>query len=269
MRTWIFAERNRKEILRDPLSFVFCLGFPIVLLAVFCVIEKNSGGQWMNMGDLIGGVCIFSLSFVMLNTTLLVGKDRASAFSVRLRISPMRSLDFVAGYILPSVVMGWMQSIICLLGGVLTLWISGNDLTGQGAVFTQTVTDWSTGAPTLSTQTITLPWLGILTASLVAIPTALLFAAIGVSFGNLLSERAAPGLCSAVITGAGMLSGAWMPLENMGHFETVCKWLPFYPAVRLCRSAMLLNAPDIADILILLGYTALLTVLSCFAVKKS
>ena len=36
-RALAFAARNRKEILRDPLSYLFCLAFPIVMLVVICV----------------------------------------------------------------------------------------------------------------------------------------------------------------------------------------------------------------------------------------
>ena len=48
---------------------------------------------------------------------------------------------------------------------------------------------------------------------------------------------AAPGVSSALITGAGFLGGCWMPLDTMGKFETVCRCLPFYPAVVLSRAA--------------------------------
>ena len=35
MRTWAFAKRTTKEILRDPINIIFGLGFPIVILLLF------------------------------------------------------------------------------------------------------------------------------------------------------------------------------------------------------------------------------------------
>ena len=40
-----FCKRNLKELLRDPLIYVFCLGFPIVMFLLFYIINKFSGGH--------------------------------------------------------------------------------------------------------------------------------------------------------------------------------------------------------------------------------
>ena len=52
-------------------------------------------------------------------------------------------------------------------------------------------------------------------------------------------ENAAPGVSSAILTVGGLMSGAWMPLETMGSFETVCRFLPFYPAVDMGRALVI------------------------------
>ena len=36
-----FAIRNSKEILRDPLSYIFCLGFPLVMLVVMTLVNES------------------------------------------------------------------------------------------------------------------------------------------------------------------------------------------------------------------------------------
>ena len=38
-RTFAFVKRNALEMLRDPLIYVFCLGFPVVMLLLFQVIN--------------------------------------------------------------------------------------------------------------------------------------------------------------------------------------------------------------------------------------
>ena len=41
MRMFTFAGRNTKEILRDPLTLFFGLGFPLVLLLLLSAIQAN------------------------------------------------------------------------------------------------------------------------------------------------------------------------------------------------------------------------------------
>ena len=41
MKTLILAKRNLKEILRDPLSIIFCLIFPVIMLVLMSIIFKN------------------------------------------------------------------------------------------------------------------------------------------------------------------------------------------------------------------------------------
>ena len=41
MRTWAFAKRTTKEILRDPINIIFGLGFPIVILLLLTTIQKK------------------------------------------------------------------------------------------------------------------------------------------------------------------------------------------------------------------------------------
>ena len=41
MRMLVFARRNAREILRDPLTAIFSLGFPVVILALLTAIQAN------------------------------------------------------------------------------------------------------------------------------------------------------------------------------------------------------------------------------------
>ena len=36
-----FAVRNGMEILRDPLSYIFCVGFPLVMLVVMTLVDRS------------------------------------------------------------------------------------------------------------------------------------------------------------------------------------------------------------------------------------
>ena len=36
-----FGQRNVKEILRDPLSYIFCVGFPLVMLVIMTLVDRS------------------------------------------------------------------------------------------------------------------------------------------------------------------------------------------------------------------------------------
>lgn len=209
-RMLAFAKRNTLEMLRDPLIYIFCLGFPVVMIVLFRVIGIASGGEAAMFEPLalIPGIMMFSFSFIMLLVSLLVSKDRATAFIVRLYTSPLKPSDFVLGYVLPCFVIGIGQEIICILTGLIVSAASGAAYFGLGAA---------------------------VLLMLEMLPMLLLNIFLGVLFGCLLNDKAAPGITSVFITAAGILGGAWMPLDIMGGFETFCRFLPFYPSVYIGR----------------------------------
>ena len=211
-RTLLFAGRVTKEILRDPLSFVFCLGLPIVMLVGMYALF-SSASPWFTLGYLTPGIAVFSNAFIMLYTALLVSRDRSTAFLCRLYTSPMRTKDFVLGYALPGMAIGLSQLVICWLCAVVTGLVTNS-------------TDW-------------IDPVGILLAILTAIPMMVAYVLIGILFGCLFSDKAAPGLCSVIISGGGFLSGAWSPIDTLSEgFQIFCRCLPFYPAVLMGRTAL-------------------------------
>ncbi len=229
-RTLLFAGRTAREILRDPLSFVFCLGLPVLVLVAMNLLFAPSAPFLFALDVLTPGIAVFSNAFVMLYMTLLVSRDRATAFLCRLYTSPMRTVDFVAGYALPGLAIAVAQLVICYLSAALlglctseTAWISMGNMA----------------------------W-----AILSALPVALFYVAVGILFGCLFSDKAAPGLSSIIISAGGFLSGAWMPLETLSEgFQTACRGLPFYPAVLMGRTALQGVTPTADNVLIPLATT--------------
>ncbi|MBO5501127.1 MAG: hypothetical protein J6A48_03810, partial [Clostridia bacterium] len=71
-----FAVRNGKEILRDPLSYIFCLGFPLVMLVIMTLVDRSipaqAGMTIFHIENLSGGIMVFGLTFVMLFTAITV-----------------------------------------------------------------------------------------------------------------------------------------------------------------------------------------------------
>ena len=156
MRAAAFAKRNLKELLRDPLTLFFGLGFPLVLLVLMNVIQRNVPVQIFALETLAPGIALFGLTFLALFSGLLLARDRTSAFLARLTASPMTAADFLLGYLLPLLPLAVGQSAICL---------------GAAAVL---------GLP--------LSW-NLLAVVLSLIPSALLFTALGLLCGTLFNDK--------------------------------------------------------------------------------
>lgn len=88
MRIKAFCIRNIKELLRDPLSYIFCLGFPIIMVTIMTIVNnsipKEAGIEIFKLKFLSPAIIIFGYAFVMLFTSILISKDRTSTFLTRL-----------------------------------------------------------------------------------------------------------------------------------------------------------------------------------------
>ena len=205
MKMLSFAMRNTKEILRDPLTVCFGLGFPLVLILLLSAIQANIPVELFAIQNLSPGITVFGLSFMSLFSATLIAKDRGSSLLQRLYTTPLTPLDFILGYTLPIIPFAVMQSVICYIVAV----ILGLDIT-----------------------------VNILLAVLFIIPISILFIALGLLFGSILSDKQVGGICGALLTNlTAWLSGTWFDLELVGGgFKKVAYALPFVHAVELERA---------------------------------
>ena len=202
MRIYTFAKRTLKEILRDPLTLIFGLGFPAVLILLLSAIQANIPVSLFEIDNLVPGMTVFGLSFMTLFSATLIAKDRESAFLTRLYATPMKALDFILGYTLPILPIAIVQSAFCFMIGL----ILGMELS-----------------------------INILYSILFIIPIALFFIGLGLLFGSLLNQKQVGGICGAALTNlTAWLSGIWFDLELVGGaFKWVANILPFRHAVQI------------------------------------
>ena len=205
-----FYKRNLKELLRDPIIYIFCLGFPIAMFLLFYIINNFSNGNTptFEVLSLLPGIIVFSYSFVMLTLAIIVSKDKQTFFLKRLYSSPMKSYHFIFGYFLVGLFIGLLQTIICIITGFFISLISNVGFISIGKILLLIVAK----LPILITNIF-----------------------LGILFGTILNDKSAPGICSVFISLSGILGGCWMPVETMGAFETFCRFLPFYPSVYIGR----------------------------------
>lgn len=238
MRTINFAKRCFKEIIRDPLNVIFGLGFPIVLLLLLSAIQKNIPVELFAIESLAPGIVVFGLSFFTLFSATLIAKDRESSFLKRLYTMPMKSYNFILGYMLPLIPLAIIQSSITYLVAMfLGLSFSFN----------------------------------IIFAILLNIPMAIFYIALGLLCGSIFNVKQVGGICGALLTNlSAWLSGIWFDLELVGGtFNKIASFLPFVHAVELER-AIISSCYNMIYIYPILIYGLITTILSIviFVKKK-
>lgn len=234
MRMLTFAKRNAKEILRDPLTLFFGLGFPLVLLVLMSVIQANIPVSLFELPHLTPGVTVFGLSFMTLFSATVIAKDRGSAFLSRLYTTPLTPTDYLLGYTLPMLPIAAAQCAVCYLGAILL----GLDVTVH-----------------------------LLSAILMIVPVSLLYLALGLLCGSILNEKQVGGICGALLTNlSAWLSGVWFDLSLVGGtFRKIADALPFVHAVELERAVLAGNYDAIAPHLLwVLGWSLVLMAAAVF-----
>lgn len=214
MRMLTFAGRNTKEILRDPLNLCFGLGFPLVLILLLSAIQANIPVELFAIGHLTPGITVFGLSFMTLFSATLIARDRGSALLQRLYTTPLTPWDFILGYTLPIIPIAVAQSMICYLAAI----VLGLEVT-----------------------------VNILYAIAFVIPVSVLFIALGLLFGSILTDKQVGGICGALLTNlSAWLSGTWFDLDLVGGaFREIAYALPFVHAVEMERAVLAGRFADI------------------------
>ena len=205
MKMKVFAVRTAKEILRDPLTVFFGLGFPLVILILLTAIQSNIPVSLFEIGSLAPGIAVFGLSFMTLFSATLISKDRSGALLQRLYTTPMTAVDYILGYTLPIVPIALAQCVICFAASLI-----------MGMKFS----------------------VNVLLAVLTIIPISLFFISLGLLCGTVLNDKQVGGICGALLTNlAGWLSGIWFDLELVGGwFKRIAYLFPFAHAVELERA---------------------------------
>ena len=206
MKAKVFADRTAKEILRDPSSLIFGIGFPVVLLLLLTAINRSTPQPIFPLDRLAPGIAVFGLSFMALFSAQLVARDRETSMLDRLLTTPMSAGDFIMGYTLPLLPMALAQSVICYLVAFLL----GMEVTISAFV-----------------------------SLIMMLPVSLTFIGMGLLCGSMFNEKAATGICGALLTNlTAWLSGTWFSLDLVGGaFKTAAYWLPFAHAVDMGQAA--------------------------------
>lgn len=238
-RMGAFARRVMLDIVRDKLTVIFGLGFPVAVMTLLSVIQKNIPVDMFEIEHLTPGIAVFGLSFAALFSGMLIARDRSTSLLLRLRSSPMTAAEYLMGYFLPILPIAAGQCAVCFLyARVWGLAFSWNEL-----------------------------------ASLVSlIPAMVLFIALGMVCGLVFSDRQVGSVCGALLTNlTAWLGGIWFDTSLLGSaFGKVARALPFVHAVEAGRFAL---AGDFAaagmPMLIVAAYAAALLALAAALMRRT
>lgn len=227
-----FAGRNTKELVRDPLTLGFGLGFPLMLLFLLTAIQNNIPVPLFEIQHLTPGITVFGLSFVALFSATIITKDRSSALLQRLYTTPLTPLDFILGYTLPLLPLAVGQCLVCY-GAAVVLGLKMN--------------------------------IAVLYAVIGILPISVLYIAMGLLCGSVLNDKQVGGICGALLTNlSAWLSGVWFDLELVGDtFRRIAYALPFVHAVEMERALLAGNgAAALPHLWWVLGYAIGLLILA-------
>jgi len=236
MKFYSLTNRNLKEVFRDPVSILLGIAMPLTMLLIFASIEKKIPLEMYSAQSLTSGITIFSFSFLIMFSAMLLAKDKKSAFLIRLFTTPLKPSDYILSYILPFIPLAFFQVVICFATGVIL-----------GATFSN-----------------------VFISLLVFLPIALVCVSLGVILGSLFTVNQISGIGSILITAISLFSGVWMDLKMIGGiFNTIGYALPFAHAVDASKG--LLSGSGFGDIsnnfYVVLIYTVVLFILAILSFK--
>ena len=236
MRMLNFAKRNFKELVRDPLSFLFEIVLPLFLLFIFQ--QFNIPDEAYRLENFTPGIIIFGFSFITLFSSTLIAKDRSSSLLIRLGTSPMKSSDYILGYILSLIPIIIIQDILfftvaCLLGLTLTM--------------------------------------NVIYTIFISILVSIFFISLGILIGSLVSEKATGGLGSIIVQLVCFTSGMYFSKESVGKFfATICEILPFESALNIVKGTLNNNFEilNLKSIVVFSLYTLITIIITIIVFKK-
>ena len=237
MRALTFAQRNRKEILRDPMTLLFGMILPLLMLWLFSMMAENMPFDLFTLDKLTPAIIVFSFSFITLFSGMLIGRDKSSSFLMRIFASPMTATDYLIGYAVPLLPVAIIQIAACYATAVFL------------------------GMPVTADAIL---------AFIVVLVISLLYIGFGLFFGTFFTDRQVGAMFAIFVNVTSWLSGTWFELDMIGGtFKTVAYLLPFAHAVDASRAAFAGDyAAIVAPMLWVTAYTVVIFGIAVWGFRK-
>ena len=203
------VKRNLKETARDPLSLIFCILFPVVMLVFMQVMFGNMEYVPSNfkLENYAPGICVFGYTFTALLTAISIASDKNTSMIRRIEIAPASRLTYLISFLVASIPVVLIQTVLFFVIAII----------------------------------LGLPFeLNTVFAATNLLPSAIFYILIGVIGSN---EKQVGPICSIFISLSGILGGVFMPVDMFtGSFRTFVDALPFVHAVQISGEVYSLGA---------------------------
>ena len=233
------CKRNFIETLRDPLSLIFCLIFPIVMLVVMSVIIKNTADIPNNfiIQNYSVGICVFGFTFTSMMIAMSIASDKNTSFIKRLIISPTTNFQYYFSYVLTGMITAFIQSLLFFaVSLIFGMNISGKLLIAIGYLFF----------------------------------SALFYITLGILIGIICKNEKQTGPVSSIIVSlVGIIGGIFMPVSIFtGVLKSIVNILPFTHTVLISSDVFILGAKSIyPHVVYIISYTFFLWIIIFITLK--
>lgn len=225
-------KRNFIEMIRDPLTLILGIVFPVILLLTFLSINLSTDLPFdlFSVNYIVSGITVFGFCMLMMLVATIIIRDRQSSLFARFQTLPLRSVDFIIGYMLPCLPIAILQMLLIFLIGI--------------------------------PFGLNMCW-GTLLSMLVLLPIAIMFIAIGIILGITCNETQLSGFGTLLINVCTLLSGAWFDLKGIGGvFSMVGYALPFAHGVDAGRELIMQSSFDYVHLIYISGYALIFTLIA-------
>lgn len=225
-KLFALSKRNFKEMLRDPLSVIFCIAFPVLMLVLMQIIFKNIDfvPENFEIKNYAAGICVFGYAFAGLFVALQISNDKSGSLIKRINISPISSVTYLCSFLVSGLAVAAVQTVLFFAIALAFGFPFG---------------------------------LNLLLSMIYLLPSAVLYLSLGILIGRLcINEKQTGPVFSIIISLTGIFGGVFMPLSSFsGGFATFVNLLPFSHSVQIASDIFSLGAGCIyPHILFLLGY---------------
>ena len=243
-----FAKRTYKEILRDPVSLIFGMAFPLVLMVILQMICKslsNSGTDILEcyeIDKLMIGISVYCFSFTSFYAGIRVSKDKNEGYIQRFYSSRLDLEDFILGYIAPLLLITFLQSVMCMTTAFILDAILNLDKLHFG--------------------------INYLILLVMMLPCELIFIFIGLMLGCSFKEKESFAIFIGIIIITIMTGNIFFPASSFGDgYVLFCKILPFYPTVTALNCLINGLSEAFPYYFVTIGYAIVLFILSIVIFK--
>ncbi len=244
-----YARRTYKEFLRDPVSLIFGAAFPVILMIILQIVCKNLGDMGVEVSECYRidrqmiGIAIYSFSFTSFYAGFRLSKDRNDEFIQRFYNSKMELEDYILAYIMPLMLVTFIQSIMCITTAFLLDTILNLNVLHFGFNYILLV--------------------------LMMLPCELIFVCIGLMLGISFKARESFSIFIGIIIVTILTSNSFFNVTALGKgYEIFCYILPFYPTYTGLSCIINGITEAFPYYYITIGYVLVLLVLTILIFKK-